>query len=130
VSRFKTPLLYVMAVFYLVAGHMHFFNPDFYLRIMPPWIPWHTELVYLSGLAEIIVGIGLVLPQTRVAAAWATIALLIAVYPANLYVAAENVPVGDASEGAGAVGLVRLPFQLVFIAWAWWYTRDDTGAEA
>lgn len=124
-SRLKVGLLWLMAAFYLGAGHMHFFSPDFYLRIMPPWIPWHLELVYLSGLAEIVVGVGLLIPQTRVAAAWATIALLIAVYPANLYAAAENVPMGDAAEGPGAIGLLRLPLQFLLIAWAWWYTRDD-----
>jgi uncharacterized membrane protein len=123
VSRAKRFLLYVMAAFYIVAGVMHFARPEFYVAIMPPYLPWHLELVYLSGVAEILCGVGLLIPQTRVLAAWATIALLIAVFPANIHVALNNVPMAGSSEGAGLLNWIRLPFQFVFMAWAWWYTR-------
>ncbi|HVM97496.1 MAG TPA: DoxX family protein, partial [Candidatus Acidoferrales bacterium] len=82
--RLKQVLLYLMAVFYVFAGYMHFAKPDFYMPMMPPYLPWHAELVFLSGVAEVICGIGLLFPATRQLAAWATIALLIAVFPANL----------------------------------------------
>jgi uncharacterized membrane protein len=121
----KTVLLWLMAAFYFAAGVNHFVNPDFYLPIMPPYIPWHEAMVFLSGVAEVILGIGLLIPRTRVLAAWGTIALLIAVFPANLHMAIADVPVGDPPGSAGALRWVRLPLQLVLIAWAWWYTRPD-----
>jgi uncharacterized membrane protein len=123
VSRTKRILLYVIAAFYVAAGVMHFARPEFYVAIMPPYLPWHLELVYLSGVAEILCGVGLLIPQTRVLAAWATIALLIAVFPANIHVALNNVPMAGSTEGAGILNWIRLPFQFVFMAWAWWYTR-------
>jgi uncharacterized membrane protein len=124
----KRVLLYLMAAFYIAAGVNHFLSPDFYVAIMPPYLPWHRELVYLSGIAEISCGVGLLIPRTRVLAAWATIALLIAIFPANLHVALNDVPLAGRSEGAGVWNWVRLPFQLVLIAWAWWYTRDAAPA--
>ena len=123
-SWVKPFLLYVMGVFYVFAGVNHFRVPDFYVAIMPPYLPWHLELVYLSGIAEIACGVGLLIPRTRVLAAWATIALLIAVYPANIHVALHNVPMAGRSEGLGIWNWVRLPVQFVLIAWAWWYTRE------
>jgi len=124
-SRTKRILLYVMGAFYIFAGVNHFRVPDFYVAIMPPYLPWHLELVYLSGVAEIVCGVGLLIPRTRVLAAWATIALLLAVYPANIHVALHNVPMAGRSEGLGVWNWVRLPVQFVLIAWAWWYTRDS-----
>jgi uncharacterized membrane protein len=124
VKILKSVLLYVMAAFYIWAGIAHFLRPDFYLPMMPPYLPWHAELVFLSGVAEVLCGVGLLIPKTRKAAAWATIALLVAVFPANIHVAVNDVAVFGATEGPGAIGYVRLPMQLVLIAWAWWYTRD------
>jgi uncharacterized membrane protein len=122
-SWIKTVSLYVMAAFYAFAGINHFRAPEFYLPIMPPWLPWHEELVFLSGVAELVIGIGLLIPRTRVLAAWGAIALLIAVFPANLHMAFADVPVGDPPQSAGVLRWVRLPLQLVLIAWAWWHTR-------
>ncbi len=68
-SRIKNVLLYVMGAFYVFAGVQHFRIPDFYLQLMPPYLPWHSELVALSGVAEILCGVGLVIPRTRVMAA-------------------------------------------------------------
>ncbi len=124
-SRIKTVLLYVMGVVYVFAGVLHFVATEGYVKIMPSYLPWHLELVYLSGVAEIVCGIGLVIPQTRVIAAWATVALLIAIFPANINVAVYNLPMGGATEGAGVLNWVRLPIQFVLIAWAWWYTRGE-----
>ena len=120
----KRILLFLMAAFYVVAGYMHFARSGFYMPMMPPYLPWHAELVFLSGVAEVICGIGLLIPATRRLAAWATIALLIAVFPANLHIALNNVPLGSSPEGLGVWNWVRLPFQAVLIAWAWWYTGD------
>jgi len=121
----KTALLWLMGIAYIGAGAMHFINPDFYLPMMPPYLPWHLALVYLSGVAEIVLGVGVLIPATRVVAAWGIILLLIAVFPANIHIALYNVPLGGAAEGAGIANWVRLPFQVLFIVWAWWYTGDD-----
>jgi len=120
----KLALLVVMAVFYVGGGVLHLLRPDYYLPMMPPYLPWHYALVILSGVAEVLCGVGVLIPATRKIAAWATIALLVAVFPANIHVAMNNVPVFGATEGAGPIGYVRLPLQLVLIAWAWWYTSD------
>ncbi len=128
-SLIKRILLWVMAGFYIFAGINHFRDPGFYLPMMPPFLPWHEELVFVSGVAEVGLGIAVLIPRWRRIAAWGLIALLIAVFPANLYIAFENIPLGDRSEGLGLANWVRLPFQAVFIAWAWWYTRPDASRE-
>ncbi|MGF1468528.1 MAG: MauE/DoxX family redox-associated membrane protein [Sandaracinaceae bacterium] len=114
-----------MAALYIAAGVNHFVNPDFYLSIMPPYLPWHDALVALSGVAEVICGVGLLIPRTRAPAAWATIALLVAVFPANLHMAIADVPMGSPPQSTGLLRWIRLPVQLVLVAWAWWYTRPE-----
>ncbi len=124
-SRTKRVLLWVMGGFYILNGLNHFFNADAYIAIMPAYLPWHSQLVALSGVAEIAVGAGVLIRATRVTAAWGIIALLILIFPANLYVAMNGLPyVGD--EPNVVLNWVRLPFQLVLIAWAYWYTKPTT----
>jgi uncharacterized membrane protein len=124
--RLKRPLLYVMGPLYVVAGLFHFVVPELYVQIVPPVFPAPLALVYLSGIAEIAVGIGVLLPQTRQYAAWATVALLIAVFPANIYMATHGVVI-DGAPGGGDPSAVarwaRLPLQGVLVLWALWYTR-------
>ncbi len=117
-NQAKRILMWVMAAFYVLGGFNHLMNPEFYLAIMPPNLPSPEWLNVLSGLAEIALGVYLLEPRTRVLAAWGIIALLVAVFPANVHAA---------SEGMGG-GYVRLPFQALFIVWAWWYTRPDMDA--
>lgn len=126
-SPTKRILLWAMAAAYVFAGFNHLMNPGFYLRIMPPGLPDPEWLNLLSGLAEIVLGVFLLEPRTRVFAAWGIIALLVAVFPANIYAAQANVGIDGPGSGPGALAWVRLPFQAVFILWAWWYTREDTG---
>jgi len=121
----KSVLLYLMGVFYALAGVMHLLRPDFYLPMMPPYLPWHAELVWLSGAAELGLGLVVLVPALRVLAAWGIILLLIAIFPANVHIALHNVPVFGAKEGAGIGNWIRLPVQGLLIAWAWWYTRPD-----
>ena len=127
-SRTKRILMWVMAAFYIGGGFNHLMNPEFYLALMPPDLPNPEWLNVLSGLAEIVLGVYLLEPRTRVLAAWGIIALLIAVFPANLYVALENVGEGGPGTGVGASNWIRIPFQAVFVVWAWWYTREDAEA--
>ena len=122
-SQLKRVFLWVMAGAYILAGVGHFIWPEFYMPMMPPYLPWHLPLIYLSGVAEFALGALVLMPQTRQFAAWGIIALLIAVFPANLHIALYNVPLGGATEGYGIWNWVRLPVQGLLIAWAWWYTR-------
>ena len=131
-TRLKRPLLYVMGPLYVFAGVMHFVVPELYVQIIPPMFPAPLALVYLSGVAEIAVGIGLLLPRTRRYAAWATIALLVAIFPANVYMATHGVVIEGAPGGGDPSALVRwgrLPLQGVLILWAYWYTRPPTAPE-
>ncbi|HJQ83411.1 MAG TPA: MauE/DoxX family redox-associated membrane protein [Candidatus Binatia bacterium] len=122
--RLETALLWLMAAFYVASGIGHFAIPQFYLPMMPPYLPWHLGLIYVSGVAEIVLGVLVLVPRTRRLAAWGIILLLIAVFPANVHIALDNVPLGGAKEGAGALNWIRLPLQAVLIAWAWWYTGE------
>ena len=123
-SRPKQILLWVMGLFYILGGIMHFARADVYMPMMPPYLPWHRGLIYLSGLAELVLGIGVLVLALRSISAWGLIALLIAVFPANVHIAMHNVPLFGATEGAGALNWVRLPLQAVLILWAWWYTES------
>ena len=127
-ERFKRPLLYVMGPLYVVAGVLHFVVPDLYAQIIPPFLPAPLALVYLSGVAEIAVGVGVLIPRTRRYAAWATIALLVAIFPANVYMATSMVVVEGIGGGdpSPLIRWGRLPLQGVLILWAYWYTDSDT----
>ena len=96
---------------------------------MPPPLPPRAT-VYLSGLFEVLGGLGLLLPRTRRAAAWGLIALYVAVFPANIYMALEGIQLDPADPLPAWVAWARLPFQGVFLAWAWWFTRGDPEAPA
>ena len=120
----KQVLLYVMAAFYIGGGSLHLIRPKFYLPMMPSYLPAHELLVLVSGLVEISLGVALLVPASRPYAAWAVIALLVAVFPANVNVALHNVAIFGAKKGVGWLNWLRLPLQPVLIAWAWWYTRD------
>ena len=124
-TRTKTILLYLMAVFYIFGGYNHLANPDFYLRMMPPSLPAPDWLNLVAGLAEIVLGVFLLEPKVRVFAAWGIIALLVAVFPANVYVVLENVGTGGPGTGSPIFNWIRLPFQALFALWAWWYTQPD-----
>jgi uncharacterized membrane protein len=118
--RIKRISLWLMAALYAFAGFNHIANPAFYLAIIPPELPNPEWLNLGSGLAEIVLGVFLLEPRTRVFAAWGIIALLIAVFPANLYAASHQLGTDSA-----LLHDTRLAFQLVFVAWAWWHTRPD-----
>lgn len=107
-------------MFFVVAGANHFLNPSFYVSIMPPYLPLHRELVYASGLLEIAGGLGVLVPRFRSTAGLGLVALLVAVFPANVHMAMNP----ELYPELPAVGLyARLPLQAVFIAWAYWATR-------
>ncbi len=122
----KLTLKVILALFFVLSGLNHFINAGFYLKIMPPYLPWHLPLVYLSGVFEIAFGALLLIPKYGRAAAWGLIALLIAVFPANIHMAMH--PELYTEFGAAALW-GRLPLQALLIAWAYWYTRTDIQRE-
>lgn len=118
-KRIKPISKYMLAIFMIVAGTIHFVNPEFFLKIVPPYLPLHKELVLLSGVCEILLGVLLLIPRYSHLAAWGVIALLIAVFPANVYLYQNQ----DILPASPIIHLLRLPLQGVFILWAYWHTR-------
>lgn len=128
----KEILRVILSVSIIVVGITHFVKPEQYARIVPPQLPYPFELVYISGFFEILGGIGLLIPFVSVAAAWGLIALFIAVFPANINLAINNIPI-EGIPHHPFLYWARLPFQAVLIAWAWWYTRrpqEQPGAKS
>ena len=140
-NALRAGLRWVLAVFFLGAGANHFRSPPIYLGMMPPWLPWPEAMNVVSGAAEILGGVGLIWPaawtwpwtdaaaggRLRRWAGWGLLALLGAIFPANLQVAMQGkMPGFDLSP---TVLWARLPFQAVFMAWVWWVAlaggRDD-----
>src|SRR5262245_19721896 len=122
-QTWRAHLRVVLGLLFVVLGSLHFVIPDFYLKMMPPYLPWHLELVYLSGVFEIAGGLGLLVPPLRRAAGWGLIALLVAVFPANIQMFV------DALDQQGwtlrTVGLLfRLPLQIPLILWVSWSMQD------
>lgn len=107
------------------AGAMHFVRPNFYVKIMPPYLPRHLELVYLSGFCEMALGVLLLVPRWSRLAAWGIFALLIAVFPANIFVYQHQ----EVLPAPSWLHVLRLPLQGVFLLWAYWHTRPGTGEQ-
>lgn len=133
--RRKETLRGILALSLVIVGITHFLRPEQYARIVPPPFP-PLSSVYLSGVFEILGGIGLLIPGLSVTAAWCLIALFIGVFPANLYMTFHNIKI-DGIPQSPTLYWLRLPLQAVLIGWAYWYTRnpqtqvgDSTVAEA
>lgn len=118
-SRTRIVLRYVAAFAFIIAGSLHYIAPAQYQKIVPPAFPSPAALVAISGIAEIIGGIGLLIPALRKAAVWGLIALLIAVFPANLYMAISREKIPNLHIAPWLLWL-RLPMQIVLIAWVWY----------
>lgn len=116
----KLVLLYIMALVYLAAGIYHFVNPKLYMKIMPTYLPWHLQLIYISGVIEIALGILLIPESTRPTAAWLVIAMLIAIFPANIQMA---VNFWNKNNPSLWIAIARLPLQVVLIWIAWLFTK-------
>jgi uncharacterized membrane protein len=112
-----------LAVFFAVAGLNHFVSPAPYLAIMPRSLPWPLALVYISGAAEMAGGIGVLCARTRKSAGIGLILLLVAVFPANIYAAVVGMEIGGRAVPQWLLWL-RLPLQLVLIAWVWSVMRE------
>ncbi len=119
---FKLVSKIIFGVLFIAAGANHFINPAFYENIMPPYLPWHYTLVMISGVAEVVLGVGLLIPKTSRYSAWGLILLLIAIFPANIHMAMHR----ELYPNIPPIALwVRLPLQFLLILWAYWYTRGN-----
>jgi uncharacterized membrane protein len=124
-QSFKLAMRWLLGLLFMAAGIAHFLRPDFYRAIMPPYLPWHRELVFLSGVLELFLGFLVLIPRTRPLAAWGLIALLIAVFPANVHMALH--PTAFPTFSPAALW-ARLPVQGLLILWAYWFTRPHRPA--
>ena len=115
----KTIGLYLAVLLFVVAGISHFTQERFFIKSMPHYIPYHKTMVLISGVAEIVLGLGLLFPSIRVYAAWGLIALLITVFPANIYMATS----GKFQKIPSILLWLRLPLQFVLIWWMYQYTK-------
>ena len=117
----KVISVFVMGIFYIIVGIKHFQDPSWFVQIIPPILPYKYELVYISGFFEVLLGILLMIPRFQSIAAKGLMALLICVYPANIYLAQTN---GVALGISPLIAWGRLPFQFVFIGLAYWHLKE------
>ena len=125
IDKFKIFSIYTIALFYISAGVTHFTNYDFFEALVPPILVFKSEIVYVSGVIEIVFGLLLFFKKTRNKAAWGIILLLILVFPANLYLYFSDVP----REALGISinqALIRLPFQIPLLIIAYWHSTDKS----
>tara|TARA_B100000767_G_scaffold249668_1_gene251392 strand:- start:58 stop:441 length:384 start_codon:yes stop_codon:yes gene_type:complete len=120
-KKIKPITIYIMSLFYILVGFNHFQQPEWYAQIVPPPLPCKLELVYLSGFFEVLFGILILFKKFRFIIGWSLIALLVAVYPANIYLALTN---GLAMQTTPLIAWGRLPFQFLFIYLAYWHSKD------
>lgn len=120
----KLLTIYFMSISYTYVGIRHFIDPDFFLAIMPNYLPYHLEFVYLSGIAEISFGILLFFKKTRTFAAYGLIILLVCVFPANIHLVESEL--SQSILGATkSQTIIRLPFQILFISLAYWHSKNN-----
>lgn len=118
----KSILIIISSIFYTIVGIKHFIEPDYFLSIIPPYLPFHIELVYISGFFEILFGLMILFPKYRYYGSIGLILLLIAIFPANIYLAQSK----EAQEAIGAsqqIAIWRLPIQGILIWIAYWIRK-------
>jgi uncharacterized membrane protein len=118
----RNVFLALAAFFFTAAGVVHFLRPAMYVKIIPPHIPWPLAMVYFGCGAEIAGGLGILIPTGRRSAALSLIALLVAVFPANIYMATNPVESGPSALPPAALW-GRLLLQPVFVWWVLWCTK-------
>lgn len=111
---------YLIAAIFILAGTLHFIKPGMYVRIMPDYIPSHRLMVYLSGVAEILGGAGLLLDQTRNWAAWGIILLLIVFLTVHIDMPLEAYRKQDGLSVYFVALLLRIPLQFLLIYGVYW----------
>jgi len=120
-NRWQRFNLLLLSMFYVAAGTNHFLMPEAYQPMMPPYVPWHSEMIFFSGVFEVLLGIFVIFPTTRSFAGYGLVLLLVAVFPANIHMALhpELFPIVSP-----LVLWARLPLQILLIYWGWASTRS------
>ena len=122
---FKNLSIYLLSLFYIYVGIKHFIDPNWFLYIIPPYlVKIGIELVYISGFFEILFGVFLLIPKYRKLAAYGIILLLIAVYPANIYLALNEEPQKLLGISSFAASWIRLPIQFILIGLAYYHSKE------
>ena len=124
-NTIKLLCLLVLTFLYISVGVKHFTNPNFFLAIMPPYIPYHNFMVYLSGALEIVFALMMLFKKTRFYGCWGIILLLIAVFPANIYLYNSEIPQKILSV-TKLEALIRLPYQLPLLLFAFWHSKEES----
>jgi uncharacterized membrane protein len=131
-NQVRSVLRVVLALLMISAGCLHFVAERFFVQIVPPQLPWPQVIVWISGVCEIALGALLLPSATRRWAGLGLVALFVAIFPANLYMALDNVQLRDMpgwyKQPSQLALWLRLPFQLVLIAWALWVSATPRGA--
>lgn len=120
----RAAVRWLMAAGMVAVGLAHFLDPGPFVKIMPRALPWPEALVIISGAFEILGGLGLIPKRSRALAGWGLIALYVAVFPANINMAVNEIQIGNTPLPIWAL-YARLPLQLVLIAAAWWVSRPE-----
>lgn len=120
----RLPLI-IIALFFMAGGIAHFVVADFFVMAMPSYLGYHKELVLISGVFEILGAVGILVPQTRLLAGYGLIALIVAVYPANINMALHPENYKELPE---LFLYARLPFQFLFIWFVWWAIAPEREA--
>ena len=123
-EKYKILTIFVMGVMYVFIGVKHFTDPQYFLDIVPPQLPFKLFLVYLTGLIEVVGGVAILAPKTRKAGAYLLIFLLVSVFPANIYLYVSETPqslLGISETDA----LIRMPFQIPLILLAFWHSKKN-----
>jgi uncharacterized membrane protein len=115
----ELPLRLLLAALMVFAGLLHFARPKPYLQMMPTWVPWPEAVVYASGLLEVLFGAGLLVPPVQRYAAFGLAALFVAIFPANVNMAVNKIPLGRKVLPTWALW-GRLPLQGLLVWWALW----------
>jgi uncharacterized membrane protein len=110
-----------LSLLFLFTGAGHFLQTEPMSQMLPPWVPAPVALVYLTGVLELAIAIGLLLPETRRAAGWMAAAVLVLFFPANIYAAINHVPMGGHAWGPVYL-MVRAPLQLAILFWVYRFT--------
>ncbi len=118
----KRAALLLLGVAMMAVGIDHFVNPTPFERIVPSYLPAPHALVLISGLFEFLGGAGVLVPRTRRFAAWGLVALYVAVFPANVNMTIHHIQLEPGGTLPVWAMWLRLPFQALFIAWAYWFT--------
>ena len=120
---FKLITIYFMSIAYAYVGVRHFIDPDFFLAVMPNYLTFHLEFVYLSGIAEVVLGLMLLSKKTRKTGSIGLIILLILVFPANIHLVQSELSQSILGV-TKSQSIYRLPFQGLFILIAYWHSKN------